>query len=145
MLRFPMFVDLNGRKAIVIGGGKVGLRRAKILRDFGAEVTVIAPGFSESVLGITMVSRCFRTGDLEGAFLAVAATDDPVVNRAVAEEAKALGIPVNIADCPSECDFFFPAICVEGDLVAGIVGNGADHKKTAEAARRVREVLEELE
>ena len=143
-LRFPMFVDLNGKKAVVIGGGRIGLRRAGVLRDFGAQVIMIAPQTQETLPGVTVLSRRYQPGDLRGAFLAVAATDDARVNRAVAEEARSLGIPVNVADSPRDCDFFFPAVCVTEDLVAGITGSGADHRKTAEAARRVRAVLEGL-
>lgn len=144
-LRFPMFVSMNGKKAVVVGGGAVGLRRAGVLRDFGASVTVIAPELREPLPGVAHLARRYRPGDLAGAFLAVAATNDRAVNRAVGAEAKALGIPVNTADCQEECDFFFPAVCVTDSLVAGVTGDGADHRKTAEAARRIRKVLEEME
>ena len=55
------------------------------------------------------------------------------------------GIPVNICDCPGECDFYFPAICRTEELVAGLVGDGSDHARTARAAKAVRKTLEELE
>lgn len=144
MARFPMFVDLHGKKAVVIGGGKIGLRRAKVLLDFGAAVTVIAPALSQPLPEAKYLARCYQPGDLAGAFLAVAATNDRAVNKAVVREANTLGIPVNTADCPEECDFFFPAVCVGNHLVAGVTGDGTDHHKTAEAARRIRDVLEDL-
>lgn len=144
-LRFPLFLDLNGKRAVVIGGGAVGLRRARVLRDFGAQVVVISPEFAEPLPGVVRLVRRYRPGDLQGAFLAVAAANDRETNRAVGAEAKALGILFNAADCQEECGFFFPAICTCGSLVAGLAGDGGNHKKTAEAARRVRQVLEELE
>ena len=144
-LRFPLFMDLTGKPAVVVGGGTIGLRRAGVLRDFGAEVTVIAPAGQEKPKGVRYIRRPYGTGDLTGAFLAVAATDDRAVNRAVYEEAKRLGIPVNVCDCQSECDFFFPAICRTETLVAGVVGDGSDHRKTAQAAKAIRKTLEELE
>lgn len=143
-LRFPMFVSLNGKRAVVVGGGAVGLRRAGVLRDFGASVTVIAPEILKPLPGITHLARCYRPGDLAGAFLAVAATNDRETNHAVGAEAKALGVPINTADCQEECDFFFPAVCVTDGLVAGVTGDGGDHRRTAEAARRIRAVLEEM-
>ena len=144
MSRFPLFIDLTGKRAVVIGGGAVGLRRAAALRDFGAAVTVISPTLSGPLPDVTHLPRPYRAGDLEGAFLAVAATDDGAVNTAAGEEARSLGVLFNRADDPGRCDFFFPAICLGKGLVAGVVGDGGDHRKTAEAARRIRKTLEEL-
>ena len=143
--RFPLFIDLTGRRAVVVGGGPVGLRRAEVLCRFGAEVTVISPRLAGPLPGAVHLPRAYRDGDLAGAFLAVAATDDWAVNAAVGEEARRLGIPFNRADCPADCDFFFPAICESGALVAGLVGDGGDHAAVAAAARRVRAALAEEE
>ena len=144
MSRFPLFIDLAGRRAVVIGGGTVGLRQAAALRDFGAVVTVISPTLSGPMQDVTYLPRPYRTGDLAGAFLVVAATDDSTVNAAAEEEARHLGILFNRSDDQSRCDFFFPALCQGVGLVAGVTGDGSDHHKTAEAARRIRRVLEEL-
>ena len=76
--RFPLFIDLTGKKAVVIGGGTVGLRRAEVLARFGAEVTVISPSLAREAEGIRCVLRPYAPGDLDGAFLAVAAASDPV-------------------------------------------------------------------
>lgn len=123
-LRFPLFVNLAGEKAVVVGGGAVACRRAEVLSRFGAEVTVIAPRCKNPPQGIQWEGRPYAPGDLAGAALAVAATDDRAVNRAVGEEAKAQGIPVSVADCPEECTFFFPAVCTGENLVAGVIGRG---------------------
>ena len=144
-LRFPLFVDLAGKAAVVVGGGAIGLRRAAVLQRFGARVTVIAPEIREKPEGIASLLRSYRPGDLAGAFLAVAAANDRAVNHAVYEEACSRGILVNVCDCPGECDFYFPAICQTETLVAGLVGDGSDHKRTARAAKAVRKTLEELE
>ena len=144
-LRFPLFVDLTGKAAVVVGGGAIGLRRAAVLQRFGARVTVIAPEIREKPEGIAGLLRSYQSGDLTGAFLAVAATNDRAVNHAVYEEARDRGILVNVCDCPDECDFYFPAICQTETLVAGLVGDGSDHRRTARAAKAVRKTLEELE
>lgn len=143
-LRFPLFVTLTGKKAVVIGGGKVALRRAAVLVEFGAEVTVIAPKMADMLEGAQLRFRPYAPGDLEGAYLAVAATDDPKINAAAGREARERGILFNRADDQNDCDFFFPAICRGADLVAGLVGTGGDHGKTARAAEKVRTLLEEL-
>ena len=144
-LRFPLFVNLAGEKAVVVGGGAVACRRAEVLSRFGAEVTVIAPRCKNPPQGIQWEGRPYAPGDLAGAALAVAATDDRAVNRAVGEEAKVQGIPVSVADCPEECTFFFPAVCTGENLVAGVIGRGDDHARTARAARAIRSALEGLE
>lgn len=143
-LRFPLFINLTGKPVTVVGGGTVGLRRAAVLAEFGARVTVIAPRMGEAVEGVLHVSRAYAPGDLEGAFLAVAATDDRAVNHAVYAEATERGIPVNVCDCPGECAFFFPAVCRGEGVVAGVVGDGSDHRRTAQAAQAIRKTLEEL-
>ena len=143
--RFPLFVRLEGRRAVVIGGGTVGLRRAKVLRDFGADVAVISPRLTEETPGIHHIPRPYCPGDLAGAYLALAAADDPAVNAAAGEEARSLGVLFNRSDCPAECDFFFPAICEGGGMTAGLVGDGTDHKKTARTAKEVRAILEKVE
>ena len=143
--RFPLFVRLEGRSAVVVGGGTVGLRRAETLRRFGAAVTVVSPSLSGPLEGCRWVSRAYRPGDLTGAYLAVAATDSPEVNAAVGREARQKGVLFNRADCPGDCDFFFPAVCEGDGLTAGVVGDGSNHKKTAQAARMIREVLGQME
>ena len=142
--RFPLFVDLAGKKALVIGGGTVGLRRAEVLARFGAEVTVVSPTLSREVERIRHIPRKYTLGDLEGAFLAVAASDDPQVNEAAGREARQLGVLFNRSDAPADCDFFFPAVCEGGGMVAGLAGDGTDHGKTARTAKEIRNILENI-
>lgn len=142
---FPLFIDLNGALAVLVGGGAVAARRAAVLRRFGARVRVIAPVLRGDFPGVEHVARPYEWGDLAGATLAVAATDDRGVNRQVGEEAKKLHIPVSVADCPTECTFFFPAICEGERVLAGVVSRGDDHSVTAEAAKVIRLTLEGLQ
>lgn len=144
-LHFPLFVDLTGKKVVLVGGGTIASRRIATLRLFGSNTVVIAPELKCSAEGITWLQRAYLPGDLEGAYLAVAATNDRQVNHAVWEEATRLGIPVSVADRESECSFYFPAICTGENLIAGVVSTGKDHHRTARAAREIRKVLEELE
>lgn len=139
-LRFPLFMDLIGKKCVVIGGGHVGGKRAEMLATFGANVTVIDPA-NPQLTEVTVVPRMGQAEDLTGAFLCVLATDCPEENRRLAEVARQAGVLVNVADDAQNCDFFFPAIYCGDGLVAGVVGTGADHKKTAQMAKKIRQVM----
>ena len=142
--RFPLFLDLTDQPCVVVGGGHIAQRRAETLARCGAKVTVIAPEIGNLPSGVETLRRNYAPGDLAGAFLAVAATDDRAVNRAVGEEARERGIPVSVADRRSECSFFFPALCTGGKLTAGVVSDGTGHHATARAAKAIRSLLEEL-
>lgn len=142
--RFPLFVDLKGKPVVVVGAGVIASRRIGSLLSFGADITVIAPHWNKPVDGVRWLRRVYEPGDLTGASLAVTATDSRAVNQQVGEDAKALGIPVSVADRQEECSFFFPAVCLGEHVVAGVVSKGNDHHKTAQAAKAIRARLEEL-
>jgi siroheme synthase-like protein len=84
---YPALLTLAGRRVVVVGGGRVGARRARGLAESGAEVLVIAPVTELDSEGFAVRRRRYRTGDLAGAWFAVAATDDPAVNAQVAADA----------------------------------------------------------
>ena len=115
-MHFPLFLDLDGKACLVVGAGNVAARKAEALAAFGARVVQVAPEVS---------GRGFADGDVEGMTLAVAATDDPEVNRRVAELCKAKGIPVNVVDDPSLCTFVFPAIARKGPMLVAVSSGGA--------------------
>ena len=144
--RFPLFVDLTGRRCVIVGGGAIAQRRAAVLSRFGAAVTVIAPTWTGGVPEVEWQARPYAPGDLRGAFLAGAATADRQVNRQVGGGARRLGIPVTVADRREECTFFFPAVCEGGGVTAGLISRqGNDHSRAARAARAVRQALEGLD
>ncbi|MCR4817660.1 MAG: precorrin-6A reductase, partial [Fretibacterium sp.] len=117
---FPMLLDLEGRRVLVAGGGNVALRRTTTLLKCGARVRAVSPVFRDDFpREAERLLRPFGPGDLEGAALAVAASDDREVNRQVGREARARGIPVSVADAAAEGSFFFPALIVsEGAAVS---------------------------
>ncbi|GHU60105.1 hypothetical protein FACS1894171_0160 [Clostridia bacterium] len=146
-LRFPLFVDIFEKKIVVFGGGTVAARRVTTLLKFGAKITVVSPKVTPPLAKfikngqIVHRPRKFSLADLDGAALAVAATNDRETNHDIAVAAAAKNIPISVADCPEECTFFFPAIALGENIVAGIVSDGDDHKLTVQAASRVRELL----
>lgn len=143
--RFPLFVDLRGKKVVVVGAGPIARRRIGVLLEFGADVTVIAPDCDMLPEQVHGVRRTYQSGDLDGAFLAVAATNDRAVNHQIGQDAVKSGIFVTVADCREESTFYFPAICKGGGLVSGVVSQGNAHQKTARAAKAIRALLEDLE
>ncbi len=130
MAFFPVFIDLSGKKSVVIGGGKVAGRKIDALVDFDAEILVVSPALSGEVQEfqqrgkITHIAREYSETDLAGAFLAVAATNDRTVNEKVYHDAVKNGILVNSADNPAQCTFIFPAVVKKDDLVIGISTSG---------------------
>ena len=139
--RFPLFIDLVGKSVIIVGGGKIALRRIEVLIEFGADITVISPDSDDLPNGIRHIQRKYCSGDLEGACIAVAATNDRGVNHMVWQEAADRSIPISVADCREECTFFFPAICMGDSLVVGVVSDGTNHHRTSKAAKEIRQML----
>ncbi len=146
---FPIFVPVQGRKVLVVGGGKIAQRRVKTLCRFDWRVKVVSPEAGEGIRALADAgrldweARCFAPDDLDGVFLAVAATDDRKVNHMVGTLAQERGVFVSVADDREACSFFFPAVAVGEKLTAGIVGDGTDHAAVSRAAKRIREVLQD--
>jgi len=141
---YPAILLLDGRLAVVIGGGHVAERKVRTLLDAGARVRVVADDPTRGIIGrakngeIELLERRYATGDLAGAVVAVAATDDEEVNRGVFAEATELGIPVNVVDQVELCTFIAPSIVRQGDLVLAISTGG----NAPALAVRIRERLE---
>lgn len=131
MDHFPIFIDIRGRSAVVVGGGPVAARKVELLRRAQADVTVVAPTLCAALKdlahegAIAHRGREFEAGDLDGARLVVAATDDGEVNAAVAAAAEARGLPVNVADAPALCSFILPSIIDRSPVVVAISTGGA--------------------
>jgi siroheme synthase-like protein len=127
---YPAILLLEGRLAVVIGGGHVSERKVRTLLDAGAKVRVIAVDATARIRAfadhgdIHLEERRYQNGDLAGAAVVVAATDDEEVNRGVSAEAEDEGIPVNVVDNVSLSTFIAPSIVRRGDLVVAISTGG---------------------
>lgn len=137
---YPVFMDLEGRRCVVVGGGEVANRKARKLLQARAEVVVISPEIKPELesVAVEVMRRPFEAGDLEGAFLAFAATDSREVNAAVAREAEEKGVPVNVADRPSEGSFAVPAVLRRGRMQVAVSTGGA----SPVLARSIKKELE---
>ena len=125
--RFPLYIDLTGRRVLVYGGGAVASRRVETLSRFGPAVTVVA---------------VFRPEAMPAADLVLAATNDPEVNREIVRLCRQRGVPVNNASDQDQCDFHFPAVAVRGDVVVGVNAGGTDHGLVKRLAAAIRILLE---
>lgn len=144
MIYYPIFLDLRGKPVLVVGAGKVALRKTRGLLEAGALVTVVAPRWEPAFdeLPVTLLRRAFEPGDIDGASLVFTATDDREVNRTVAILAKARAIPVNVADAPPECDFLVPSRVRRGNLQVAISTGGEDPRRAVAIRRRIEQALE---
>jgi siroheme synthase-like protein len=137
---YPIFLNLDGKRCVVVGGGAVANRKARKLLQARAEVVAISPEVKPELESVAteVRRRPYREGDLEGASLVFAATNRREVNAAVTREARGRGIPVNVADEPSEGDFALPSVLRRGQLQLAVSTGGA----SPTLARRVRYELE---
>ena len=141
---FPAFLNIRGKKCVVVGGGNVALRKVRMLLECGAYVTVISPTLLQDLAqlakkkSIAVMRRDYKPADLKRAVLVVAATDVKEVNRKVANEAKGRGIFVNVVDDPDPCDFIVPSTIRRGELTVAISTAG----KSPALAKKIRRNLE---
>lgn len=143
MAWYPVSLDLEGRPCVVIGGGPVAEQKVIGLLEAGACVTVVSSEWTRGLDklaaegSIHLARRAYRTGDLAGAFLAIAAADDRAVNGAVWEEAGRRGVLLNAVDDIAHCHFIAPAIHRQGDLAVAVSTGG----KSPALAVRVRDAI----
>lgn len=141
---YPAFLDLDCRLCVVVGGGRVALRKVEMLREAGACVTVVAPVLCEELEAmrssgvIQAKTRSFVPSDLDEALVAVAATDDRAANERVASEARMRRVLVNVVDVPALCDFIVPSYIRRGVITIAISTSGG----SPALAKRLRIALE---
>lgn len=143
---FPMFVDLSDKNIVVVGGGNIATRRVKTLLQFTRNITVVAPQMTLELLEMGKAGqiisqiRPVKRSDFVRAYMVIAATNDGKLNDDIYRVCKEEGIYVNVASDKDKCDFYFPGVVMEDELVVGITASGLDHKK----ARRVREEIQKI-
>ena len=142
---YPVYLNLTGKRCVILGGGTIAQGKLAALRDAGADITLISPECTDGIKRaaqrghITLVQREYQTGDLDGAFIAVAATNVWHVNRAIYEEAEERGVLLNVVDDPDQCTFIAPSIVRRDPITLAISTGGA----SPALARKMRETLSE--
>lgn len=152
---FPFFIDIKGKKGLVVGGGRVAARKVEKLLPFSPRLTLIAPVILKELKensGVSCLERRFRDEDVEGCMFVIAASDDEALNTHVASLCREKGILVNVVDCKENCSFLFPALVKEGKLTVGISTEGASPQAAAQlrsmtaqqVPSRMEEILDDL-
>lgn len=143
--RFPIYLDLNGRNIVVLGGGIIAARRIRTLAEFGPRIHVVSPKIQPELLdlpGVTWTNGVFVPQILEGVDFVLACTSDPAVNHEAVLACRSRGIPVNNASDQEDCDFHFPAVAIRDSLVVGVNAAGTDHGLCRRVAAAIRALLE---
>jgi precorrin-2 dehydrogenase/sirohydrochlorin ferrochelatase len=142
---YPMFVDLEGRRCLVVGGGPVATEKVEKLLDHGAAVRLVTPEMTPELEAIAaggrlheLHRRTYRPEDLEGCFLVIAATNLDAINRMVWQDAEARNMLCNVVDVPPLCNFIVPSIVRRGELALAISTGGA----SPVVAKHIRRELE---
>ncbi|MFG0849754.1 siroheme synthase CysG [Pseudomonas sp. FYR_2] len=126
----PLFHKLQGGRVLVVGGGEIALRKARLLADAGGVLRVVAPDVDGHLAALAregggeVLVRGYQAADLVGCRLVIAATDDPGLNAQVSADAQALSLPVNVVDAPALCTVIFPAIVDRSPLVIAVSSGG---------------------
>ncbi len=140
---YPVYLNLAGKRCVILGGGTIAQGKIAALRDAGAKITVISPQATTGIMraaergDITFKQRAYRDGDLDGAFIAVAATNVWHVNRQIYEEAEQRGVLLNVVDDPDQCTFIAPSIVRRDPITLAVSTGGA----SPALARKLRETL----
>ncbi|MEE4607637.1 MAG: bifunctional precorrin-2 dehydrogenase/sirohydrochlorin ferrochelatase [Desulfobacteraceae bacterium] len=143
-MTYPILLDVRGRPCLVVGGGRVAERKVQGLLTAAAAVTVVSPAATAtlaqlaSARGIVWHPRAYRSADLDGMRLVIAATDQADVNRQVADDARNRGALCNVIDQPAAGDFTLPSVIRRGDLVLTVSTSG----QSPALSRHLRKALE---
>jgi len=143
---YPIYIDIENRDVVIIGGGNVCARKAETMMKYGARVTVVSPEFTDEIEQwagegkLAIKRKHYDDGDLEGANIVIASTDDQRVNEQIAADCRRRRIPVNVVDVTPLCEFIVPAIIEKGSIQIAVSTGG----KSPAVARTLKEDLYRL-
>ena len=141
---YPIFLDLDNQKVLVVGGGKVAERKIQNLLRYGCQIYIVSPHLTPRLKQLVAKKKIHSLSHealslaLDEAFMVIAATDDPEVNSQIASQAKERGLLINAVDQPEDCNFIVPSIVQRGDLQIAISTAG----KSPALAKRIRKEME---
>jgi siroheme synthase-like protein len=141
---YPIYIDIEDRAVLIVGGGNVCARKAETMMRYGGRVTIVSPEITDEIAawerdGLLAVHRKkYEEGDLDGASIVIASTDDPCVNARVARDCRRRKVPVNVVDVTHLCEFIVPAIVEKGSITIAISTGG----KSPALGRTLKEDLQ---
>lgn len=143
---YPIFIDIEERDVLIVGGGNVCARKAETMLRYGARVAIVSPSVIDEIEkwvaegAVRLHRKMYDAADLVGRSLVIASTDDPCVNARVARDCRRRRIPVNVVDVPHLCEFIVPAIVEQGSIQVAVSTGG----KAPALARTLRGELQRL-
>jgi precorrin-2 dehydrogenase / sirohydrochlorin ferrochelatase len=151
MKLYPLFINIENKPAVIVGGGEVACRKLKDLLECGAKIKVIAPVIHKEIMDIKtnnpdsvkILKRGYRYNDIEGAYIVFAASDNPEINNAIFLEAEKKRIPVNSVDDPENCSFIVPSVSRRGNLILAVSTSGASPAMAAKIRRTIEKNIPE--
>jgi len=141
---YPIYLDIEDRNVVIIGGGNVCARKAETMMKYGARVTVVSPELTDEIEQwgregcLTIRRKPYDAADLDGANIVIASTDHQDVNEQIAADCRARRIPVNVVDVTPLCEFIVPAIIEKGSIQIAVSTGG----KSPALARTLKEDLQ---
>lgn len=143
---YPIYLDIENRNVVIIGGGNVCARKAETMMNYGARVTVVSPDFTDEIEKwaregcLQLRRKKYDEGDLDDANIVIASTDDERINTQIATDCRQRRIPVNVVDVTHLCEFIVPAIIEKGSIQIAVSTGG----KSPVIARTLKEDLNRL-
>ncbi len=138
-----MFLDIEGKRCVVIGGGEVAKRKIERLLEAKANVVVISPNLDPELKEkVLWIEREYKKGDLDRAFIAIAATNNQEVNQMVYNEAENRGVLVNVVDNPKLCRFIVPSVIQKDNLTIAISSGGKNPSKAKETRLKLEKLID---
>lgn len=143
---YPVYLDIEERNVLIIGGGNVCARKAETMMKYGAHVTIVSPEFTDEIEGwatqgvLELRRKPYEEPDLHGASIVIASTDDPCINARIARDCRRRKIPVNVVDVTHLCEFIVPAIVESGSIQIAVSTGG----KSPALARTLKEDLQKF-
>lgn len=145
-IRFPLFIDIEGKNVLIVGGGKIATRRVQTLIKFKCYITIITLTATQTLtdlekLGkVKIIYRKWQEDDLKGIFLVTTTTDNRLVNSSIGKLAREKNIYVSVADVKEESNFYFPAIATFETALIAVGSNGENHRLVSSLAKKIREL-----
>ena len=142
---FPFLVDVENLHGVIIGGGHVALEKVERLLSFNGKLTLIATTICDEIKEysdrIELIEKEYQSGDLQDAEYVIAATNDPVINKMIYDDAKEQRLLVNAVDQPEICDFIFPSVIQRGRLVIGVSTSGAGPRVAIRLRKNIEKII----
>lgn len=137
----PVSLRVDGRRVVVIGGGKIAAQKLRTLTNTTAELYVFAKKICDEIrqMRCTCEETPYEVSHIRGAYLVFACTDDTSVNKRIAEQARSLGILVNVADDPQRCEFISPAVWFKDPMSVAVSSDATDARRSVRWRNYIRE------